>query len=183
MDRSDLLEGVGSEVVATSRLETHLLTGGGRPHRAHHRRPRPQRVRRPRDARRRPLGRLQAGRGSRWLGRRHGAALAPELRFLVDRGNYRASGQEHRGGAIRRLYLAVPLTFASSAFVQTDGMPGWLQAFADRQPITQVVDAVRGFLLDQPVGPHGWQPFAWCVGILLVFVPLSVLLYRRVAAR
>ncbi len=76
-----------------------------------------------------------------------------------------------------------PLTFASSAFVQTDGMPSWLQAFANRQPITLVVDAVRGLLLDQPVGPHVWQAFAWCVGILLVFVPLSVSLYRRVAAR
>jgi hypothetical protein len=38
-------------------------------------------------------------------------------------------------------------------------MPGWLQAFADRQPITQVVDAVRGLLLDQPVVPHVWQAF------------------------
>jgi ABC-2 type transport system permease protein/oleandomycin transport system permease protein len=76
-----------------------------------------------------------------------------------------------------------PLTFASSAFVQTDGMPGWLQAFANNQPITQVVDAVRGFLLGQPVGSHGWQALAWCLGILLVFVPLSVSLYRRVAAR
>jgi ABC-2 type transport system permease protein/oleandomycin transport system permease protein len=76
-----------------------------------------------------------------------------------------------------------PLTFASSAFVPTDGMPGPLRAFADNQPITQVVDAVRGFLLDQPVGSAGWQALAWCVGILLVFVPLSVSLYRRVAAR
>ena len=76
-----------------------------------------------------------------------------------------------------------PLTFASSAFVQTDGMPGWLQAFANRQPITQVVDAVRGLLLAQPVDSHVWQAFAWCAGILLVFVPLSVSLYRRVAAR
>ena len=76
-----------------------------------------------------------------------------------------------------------PLTFASSAFVMTDNMPGWLKAFADHQPITQVIDAVRGFLLDQPVGSHGWQALAWCVGILAVFVPLSVSLYRRVAAR
>ena len=76
-----------------------------------------------------------------------------------------------------------PLTFASSAFVQTDGMPGWLQAFADRQPMTQVIDAVRGFLLGQPVGSHGWQALAWCLGILVVFVPLSVSLYRRVVAR
>jgi ABC transporter DrrB family efflux protein len=76
-----------------------------------------------------------------------------------------------------------PLTFASSAFVQTVGMPGWLRAFADNQPITQVVDAVRGLLLDQPVGSAGWLALAWCVGILLVFVPLSISLYRRVAAR
>ena len=76
-----------------------------------------------------------------------------------------------------------PLTFASSAFVQTDGMPGPLRAFANNQPITQVVDAVRGFLLNEPVGSHGWWALAWCVGILLVFVPLSVSLYRRVAAR
>jgi ABC transporter DrrB family efflux protein len=76
-----------------------------------------------------------------------------------------------------------PLTFASSAFVQTDSMPSWLQTFADRQPMTQVIDAVRGFLLDQPVGSHGWQAFAWCVGILLVFIPLSVSLYRHTTAR
>jgi ABC-type polysaccharide/polyol phosphate export permease len=62
-------------------------------------------------------------------------------------------------------------------------MPGWLRAFADNQPITQVVDAVRGLLLDQPVGSAGWPALAWCMGILLVFVPLSVSLYRRVAAR
>ena len=76
-----------------------------------------------------------------------------------------------------------PLTFASSAFVPTEDMPEWLQAFANHQPITQVIDAVRAFLLDQPVGSHGWQALAWCVGILVVFIPLSVSLYRRVAAR
>ena len=76
-----------------------------------------------------------------------------------------------------------PLTFASSAFVQTDNMPGWLETFADHQPMTQVIDAVRALLLDQPVGSHGWQALAWCLGILAVFIPLSVSLYRRVASR
>ena len=76
-----------------------------------------------------------------------------------------------------------PLTFASSAFVPTSSMPGWLRAFADRQPITQVVDSVRGFLLDEPVGSTGWQALAWCLGILVVFVPLAVSLYRRTTAR
>ena len=76
-----------------------------------------------------------------------------------------------------------PLTFASSAFVPTEDMPGWLQTFADHQPMTQVINAVRGFLLDQPIGSHGWQALIWCVGILLIFVPLSVSLYRRTTAR
>ncbi|MGI8860413.1 MAG: ABC transporter permease [Rubrobacteraceae bacterium] len=76
-----------------------------------------------------------------------------------------------------------PLTFASSAFVQTDNMPDVLRAFANNQPITQIVDAVRGFLLDQPVGNHGWIALAWCLGILVIFVPLSVSLYRGVATR
>jgi ABC transporter DrrB family efflux protein len=76
-----------------------------------------------------------------------------------------------------------PLTFASSAFVRTEDMPGWLQTFADHQPMTQVIDAVRGFLLEEPIGSHGWQAFIWCAGILLIFVPLSVSLYRRTTAR
>jgi ABC-2 type transport system permease protein/oleandomycin transport system permease protein len=76
-----------------------------------------------------------------------------------------------------------PLTFASSAFVPTEDMPGWLQAFANHQPLTQVIDAVRAFLLGQSVGSHGWQALAWCVGILLIFIPFSVSLYRRVETR
>ena len=76
-----------------------------------------------------------------------------------------------------------PLVFASSAFVMTNNMPGALKAFANHQPMTQVIDAVRGLLLDQPVGSHGWQALAWCLGILVVFIPLSVSLYRRVATR
>ncbi len=76
-----------------------------------------------------------------------------------------------------------PLTFASSAFVQTRTMPGPLRAFADHQPVTIMVNAVRGFLLGQPVGSDGWVALAWCVGILVVFIPLSVSLYQRRTAR
>src|SRR3712207_8752872 len=63
--------------------------------------------------------------------------------------------------------------FPYTTLFRSDSMPGWLQTFADHQPMTQVIDAVRGFLLDQSVGSHGWQALAWCVGILLIFVPLS----------
>jgi ABC-2 type transport system permease protein/oleandomycin transport system permease protein len=76
-----------------------------------------------------------------------------------------------------------PLTFASSAFVQTRTMPGPLHAFADHQPVTIVVNAVRAFLLGRPAGVDGWVAFAWCVGLLVVFVPLAVSLYQRRTAR
>jgi ABC-2 type transport system permease protein/oleandomycin transport system permease protein len=76
-----------------------------------------------------------------------------------------------------------PLTFASSAFVQTRTMPGPLRAFADHQPVTIVVNAVRAFLLGRPAGSDGWVAFAWCAGILVVFVPLAVSLYQRRTAR
>jgi ABC-2 type transport system permease protein/oleandomycin transport system permease protein len=78
------------------------------------------------------------------------------------------------------MFVAVfPLTFASSAFVPTSTMPSWLQAFAAHQPMTQVVNALRAFILGQPVGSAGWQSLAWGLGVLLIFAPLSVWLYQR----
>ncbi len=76
-----------------------------------------------------------------------------------------------------------PLTFASSAFVPTKSMPGWLRAFAEHQPVTLVVNAVRGLLLNQPDATTIWLAVAWCVGILVVFFPLAVLAYGRRTAR
>ena len=78
------------------------------------------------------------------------------------------------------LFVAVfPLTFASSAFVPTDTMPRWLRLFADHQPMTRVVDAVRAAVLGQPAGTDAWLALAWSVGILVVFFPLAVSLYGR----
>jgi ABC-2 type transport system permease protein/oleandomycin transport system permease protein len=74
-----------------------------------------------------------------------------------------------------------PLTFASSAFVATATMPDGLRQFAENQPITNMVDAVRGWSLGTPVHSAGWIAVAWCVGIIVVFVPLSVAAYRRAA--
>lgn len=76
-----------------------------------------------------------------------------------------------------------PLTFASSAFVPISSMPTWLQGFAANQPITVIVDAVRSFMLGLPSTRDNWLAFVWCVGILVVFVPLAVSRYRRTAAR
>ena len=57
-----------------------------------------------------------------------------------------------------------PLTFASSAFVPTDSMPSWLEAFADVNPITIVVNAVRALWLDAPADNYVWGAFAWSFG-------------------
>jgi ABC transporter DrrB family efflux protein len=76
-----------------------------------------------------------------------------------------------------------PLTFASSAFVPVKSMPSWLQAFTDHQPVTIIVDAVRGLILNQADAGTVWQAVGWCVGILVVFVPLAVWAYGRRTAR
>jgi ABC transporter DrrB family efflux protein len=72
-----------------------------------------------------------------------------------------------------------PLTFASSAFVPIATMPGWLRGFAENQPITETVDAVRAWGLGQPVGSSAWIALAWCAGVMVVAMPLAVRLYRR----
>lgn len=72
------------------------------------------------------------------------------------------------------------LVFASSAFVPTDTMPGWLQAFADHQPVTAVVNAVRALVLGGPTAEYVAKAVAWIVGIVVVFGTLAVVRYRRV---
>ena len=76
-----------------------------------------------------------------------------------------------------------PLTFASSAFVPTDGMPGWLRAFAENQPVTQVIEAIRALLVGTPLGNHGWLAVAWSLGILAISIPLAAYLFRRHASK
>lgn len=79
-------------------------------------------------------------------------------------------------------FMAImPLTFASSAFVPTSTMPGWLQAFAANQPLTQLIEAIRALLLDTPMGNHLWLSILWAMIILVVSVIISVRRYRRIA--
>jgi ABC-2 type transport system permease protein/oleandomycin transport system permease protein len=72
-----------------------------------------------------------------------------------------------------------PLTFVSSAFVPIDSMPSWLQAFADVNPFTTVVDAMRALFVGAPAGDDVWAAFAWSIGLIVVFAPLAVWRYRR----
>jgi ABC-2 type transport system permease protein len=78
--------------------------------------------------------------------------------------------------------LVFPLTFASSAFVPTEGMNKYLKAFAENQPITHIIEAVRSLFLGTPIGNHGWIAVAWCIGLLLVSIPLATYLYSKKSA-
>lgn len=72
-----------------------------------------------------------------------------------------------------------PLTFASSAFVPTTGMPKYLRMFAENQPVTHVIETIRALLVGTPLGNHGWLALAWCVGILVVSVAIASHLFRK----
>jgi len=75
--------------------------------------------------------------------------------------------------------LVFPLTFASTAFVPGDSMTPALKAFAENQPITHVVEAVRALMLGLPIGNHGWLSVIWSAGILIIAIPLASWLFHR----
>ena len=75
--------------------------------------------------------------------------------------------------------LIFPLTFISSAFVPTDTMPGPLEAFAENQPLTHVINAIRSWLVGTPMGDAGWLAAIWCVAIIVVSMPLAAYMFRR----
>ncbi len=80
--------------------------------------------------------------------------------------------------------ILMPMTFASSAFVPVDSMPGWLQAFARNQPVSQVVDAARGLMVEGlPVArPVAWS-VVWSLLILTALAPVAVRRFARSGVR
>ena len=85
-------------------------------------------------------------------------------------------------GASAFSYPIVFLPFISSAFVPTHTMPGPVRAFADNQPVTSIVNAIRDLFAQQPVGSSIWIALAWCLGILVVAYALAMLTYHRKVA-
>jgi len=75
--------------------------------------------------------------------------------------------------------IILPLTFASTAFVPAATMPGWLQAFVKANPITSVIDSVRGLMLGGAVASPVVKALIWMVVIQAVFAPLAIARYRR----
>ena len=82
-------------------------------------------------------------------------------------------------GASAFSYPLIFLPFISSAFVPTATMPGPVRAFAENQPVTSIVNAIRELFAQQPVGSDTWIALAWCVGILVVAYLLAMSTYRR----
>jgi ABC-2 type transport system permease protein/oleandomycin transport system permease protein len=77
------------------------------------------------------------------------------------------------------LLAAIPLVFTSSTFVPVATMPGWLQAFAQLNPITVTVDALRALCLGGPTATPVWHALVWIAALLLVTVPAAVTRYRH----
>src|SRR3954464_3047330 len=82
-------------------------------------------------------------------------------------------------GASAFAYPLIFLPFISSAFVPTASMPGPVRAFAEKQPVPSIVDAIRNLLAERPVGSGIWTALAWCAGILVVAYLFAGVSYRR----
>ncbi len=74
--------------------------------------------------------------------------------------------------------LIFPLSFGSSSFVRPDTMPGWLQAWNKVNPITRLVDSMRGLMLGGPVRDNLLLSFGWMAALLAIFVPLALRAYK-----
>lgn len=78
--------------------------------------------------------------------------------------------------------LIFPITFISSAFVPVASMPGALEWFAEINPVTYMVDAMRHLWLGTPAGDKVWGAVVWTLVLIAIFAPIAVSKYRRAAA-
>lgn len=75
--------------------------------------------------------------------------------------------------------MIMPLSFGSNVFVGTATLPGWMQAFVKVNPLTHLVESVRGLFLGTPIGTHIWWTLAWSAAFVVVFMPLALRAYRK----
>ncbi|MFV2103461.1 ABC transporter permease [Micromonospora sp. LOL_024] len=73
--------------------------------------------------------------------------------------------------------------FVSSAFVPSESMPGWLRPFSDNSPVTLTINAARDYFNGVSPGGDAVASVVWSIGLLVVFVPIATMLFRRVSAR
>lgn len=75
--------------------------------------------------------------------------------------------------------IIMPLSFASNVFVPAGTLPDWMQTFVAWNPLTHLVESMRGLFLGTPMGDSVYWTLAWCVGLVAVFLPLAMRAYRR----
>jgi len=76
-------------------------------------------------------------------------------------------------------FVLLFLPYLSSAFVRTDTMPGWLQGVAEHQPITPVIETIRGLLTGTPIGDQAWLAVGWCLLLIAIAAAWSSFSFRR----
>ena len=84
-------------------------------------------------------------------------------------------------GAVQGIMFLIimPLSFASNVFVPATTLPSWMQNFVEWNPLTHLVAAMRGLFLGTPMGNSVYYTLAWCVGLVVVFMPLALRAYRK----
>ena len=80
-------------------------------------------------------------------------------------------------------FLMVIFTFVSSGFAPVETMPTALRIFAEHQPMTAVIDAVRGLVMGAPVVNEILIALAWCIGITVVAFLLALRIYKNKLTR
>jgi ABC-2 type transport system permease protein len=80
-------------------------------------------------------------------------------------------------------FILMFLPYISSAFVQTDSMPRWLQGVAENQPITPVIETIRALLTGGSVEKHVWWAIGWCLLILICSLIWSMIAFKRKAGK
>ncbi|WP_040166438.1 ABC transporter permease [Microbacterium gorillae] len=91
-----------------------------------------------------------------------------------------ASGPEAASGYGFALLF---LPYLSSAFVPVDTMPAWLRWPAEHQPVTPIIESIRGFLMGTPVGATGWWALGWCLLIIAAGASWSIAMFARKSGR
>ena len=84
-------------------------------------------------------------------------------------------------GAVQGIMFLIimPLSFASNVFVPASSLPSWMQTFVQWNPLTHLVAAMRGFFLGVPMGNSVYYTLLWCLGLVVVFMPLAMRAYRK----
>src|SRR5690606_17078833 len=80
-------------------------------------------------------------------------------------------------------FILLFLPYLSSGFVPVESMPDWLQPIAAHQPLTPIIDTLRGLLLGESLNGEQWWAVGWCIVVLVVAIAWGAWLHRRRAGR